>query len=186
MRAAQSQAANAASAAGTQAGQYESSAQAQQANLMPFLTKRLNAEHAYSPDQLNELLTAAGAGAGGATAGLTGQAELEAARTGNSAASTAALDAMARSRQQAGASQSEGVAAQDVEGARQNQQAAAGQLGSLYGVNTDAALKAMGIQNQDINTEIEAGKSGWLQNMTGMISALGNAASGAGALGFKI
>jgi hypothetical protein len=42
--------------------------------------------------------------------------------------------------------------------------------------STEAALKAMGIQTQDINAEIEAGKSGWFQNMTGLISALGKGA----------
>jgi len=33
-------------------------------------------------------------------------------------------------------------------------------------------LKAMGIQTGDINAQLEAGKSGWFQNLTGGLNAV--------------
>lgn len=182
MRAAQSQANNAATQAGNTAGEFQTSAQSENQSLTPFLQRELGTEHEFSPDQLNQLLTAAGAGTGGATGSLTSQAELEQARTRNSASNAPVLDAVARSAQQQMAKTSEGVAAQDVEGAKQLNQEAAGGLEKMYGVNTDAALKAMGLQNQDIQTEIDASKTGWMQNLTGLLGAL----NGAGAKGVTI
>ena len=182
MRAAQAQAKNVAGTAGTEQGQLFGEGQAIQSQLTPFLTRELTAQHSMSPTQINELLTAAGAGAGGATGAFTGQAELESARTRNTGGLTASLDAMARGRQQALAKGSEGIAAEDVQGALANRQAAAGELGEMGRADTSQALQALGLQNQAIGEEIQAGQSGWFQNLTGMIGALGKAAQGAGSV----
>lgn len=146
--------------------------------VQPFFQQEMKAQHGYTPGQTDELLTAAGAGTGGATGALTGEADLQAARTRNASGFTKSLDEMARDKQKALAGTSEGVAAQDVNLAKQeNQEGAQGEAG-LYGINNDAMLKSMGIQNQDINTQIEAGKSGWLQNMNQTLTAVGALASG--------
>lgn len=178
----QAQATQNAKTAGQTAAGYGSSASADSSAVTPFYTSELKAKHGFDPTQINELLTAAEAGAGGAAGSITGQAGLEAARTRNASGFTKSLDEAARDKDKALAASSEGIAGQDVMGAKElNQEGAAG-LQGLYGTNVNAQLKAMGQQNEDVNTAIEAGKSGWLQNMTGVIGALGSAAQGAGSV----
>ena len=185
-RAAAGQAGQAATQAAQVGGTEFEESQADKGIVRPKLTQWLNAEHLYSPDQLNQLLTAAGAGAGGATAGLTGEAELEGARTRNTGSSSALLDSLARGKQKSMASASEGIAAKDVTGAVQRQGTAAEGLKQMGDADTSAALKAMGIQSQDIQDEIEASKTGWFQNLTSLMKAFGDDASGAGAMGVKV
>lgn len=181
-RAASSRTKNAADTAETTAGNMGAEAGNEHAALTPFYTGEMNAKHSLDPNQINEMLTYAGAGAGGAASSITGEAGLTAARTRNASGFTKALDEAARDKSKAAAGLSEGVAAQDVMGAKQlNQEGAAG-LSGLYGEDVNGQMKAMGIQNQDINTEIEAGKSGWLQNMNSTIDTLSSAANGASKL----
>jgi hypothetical protein len=171
--------------AGSLAAQQGSQAQTAEGQLSPFYQNEMKAQHEFSPEQTGELLTNAMAGSGGATGALQGQAELEAARTRNPSGFTKALDEAARNQQKTAAATSEGIAAQDVLGAKQlNQQGAAGEAG-LFGENLKGQLGAMGQQTADENAAVEAGKSGWLQNMNQTISALGSAATGAGAMGYK-
>jgi hypothetical protein len=181
-RAAQAQASNAAQTAGDVGDTEFQQSQAEKGLVVPRLTEWMNAEHLYGPDALNQLLTAAGAGTGGATGALTAEAALQGARTRNTGMLSPEYDALARGKQQSMASASEKIASQDVTGAVARQQDSAKQLGGMADASTEAALKAMGIQTQDINAEIEAGKSGWFQNMTGLISALGKGAQGAGSV----
>lgn len=174
-RAASSAAKQAGAQAATTESQAGSNATAEHATLDPFYTKELNAEHGFDPTQTNEMLTYALGGSGGATGALNGQAELEAARTRNPSGFTKSLDEVSRNQSKAAAGASEGIAAQDVMGAKQlNQEGAAG-LQGLEGTDTNAMLGAMGQRTADINTQIEAGKSGWLQNMNSTIESLGKA-----------
>jgi hypothetical protein len=139
----------------------------------------MRAQHGFTPGQTNEMQTAGEAGAGGAIGGASGQLADQAARTRNASGFAKNLDEMARDRSKAAAGTSEGIAAEDVMGAKKlNQEGAAG-LGEMYGTDVNAQLKSMGQQNEDINTAIQAGKSGWLQNMTGVLGALGGDASAA-------
>jgi hypothetical protein len=105
---------------------------------------------------------------------------LQAARSRNPAGFTGALDDAARQRDKAAAGTSETVAANDAGLKQQQQQDAAKGLGGMYGDDTDAMLKSMGLQTGDINAETTAGSSGWLQNFTGVLNALGKGAQGAG------
>lgn len=182
MRSAQSQATNAATTAGDTASQYQSAGEALSASMNPILQRRATTEHGFTPDQLNELLTAAGAGTGGATGAFDEKAELEAARTGNTAGLSSQLDALARGKQQAMAGASEDIAGQDVMQAKQENTQALQEMGQLYGTDVDAAVKAMGVQTGDINAEIAANKTGWLQNMTELMQSLGQDAAGAGSI----
>jgi len=178
-RAAQAAAKNAAATAGGVAAGDQSAAGTEHSTLDPFFRREMSAEHLFTPGQTDELLTAAGAG-GGAVAGSEAAAlNRNAAATNNPSALTKSLQDVARDRMKSAAGSSEAIAGQDVLGAKQlNQQGAAGEAG-LFSTDTDAALKAMGLQNNAINTQIEAGKSGWLQNMNATISAL---TKGAGAM----
>lgn len=171
-RAANAAAKSAAGTAGQTASGYGSEASTEHSELAPFFVNEMNAKHGNTPEQTNELLTYAGAGTGGTLGSVTGQANLEAARTRNASGFTKALDEAARDKAKANAGMSEGIAAQDVLGAKKlNQEGAEGMAG-LYGTDVSGQLKAMGLENEDIGTEIEAGKSGWLQNMTGVMKAL--------------
>jgi hypothetical protein len=145
--------------------------------LSPFYTNEMNATHYFSPEQTGEMLNYALAGSGGAASSITGQAGLEAARTRNASGFTKSLDEAARERDKAAAGASEGIAAQDIMGTKElNQQGAAG-LSGLYGTDLGGQEKAMGLQTADINSAVEAGKSGWLQNMNDTIKAISGAVS---------
>lgn len=172
-RSAQSQGKTAASNAGSTAASEQGNANNAQASLTPFYKQEMNAQHLYTPDQTNELLGYAGAATGGTGATAMGEANSEAARTRNTSGFSSALDATARDRQRQLSEANLGVGAQDIMGAKQlNQEGAAGTAG-LNQLDTDAMLKSMGLQNQDINTQIDAGKSGWLQSLNQTLGSVG-------------
>lgn len=184
-RAAVNQATNLAGTAGTTAAQANSSAAGVNSTLNPFLTSELQHPQGFSQADTTSMLSAGQAGAGGATAGITGQANLEAARTRNAGGFGTALDAAARSRQQAAAGSSEGIAADNAKLKSTQQQDAANGLQGLYGTDSGNALKALGLQDQAIGTEADAGKAGWLQNATGILNSITGAGKSAAALGLK-
>jgi len=159
------------SAAGTAAGvgtQLGSTAAAEGAQLNPFMSREMQAEHMFDPTQLNELLTHAGLGAGAGAGALETQMQRQAATTGNAAAGAKSLDELARDRMKATAGASEGVAAQDVMGAQQLRQEGAGGMMGLYGENLKGQLAAMGQESADINAATNASKAGWMQNLEGL------------------
>jgi hypothetical protein len=178
-RAAQSQASQAAKTAGNVAAGYGGDASSIAGNLVPFLTQQMEHPQGYSQQDLGAMLTNAMGSAGGATAGLTGQAQLQAARTRNTSGFASALDEAARQRGKALSSTSAGIATQNADLKQRQQQQAANELQGLYGVDTGAQLKGMDIQNQDINSEIQAGKSGWLQNTLDILNTLSGAGNSA-------
>lgn len=181
-RSLQQSAQNNATAAGATAAGYGGAAAGIGSTLSPFYSQEMKAQHGFAPGQVNELLTAAEAGAGGAAGSITGQAGLEAARTRNASGFTKSLDEAARDKDKALAGASEGIAGEDVMAAKQlNQQGAAGEAG-LYGTDVGAQLKAMGQQNEDIGTAVQAGQTGWLQNMEGVLNTGANVAKGVSGL----
>jgi len=148
-----SDAASNAKTAGSTAAGYGSSAAGANAALTPFYKREMNAEHAYDPTQTGELLTAAESGVGAAAGDVAAKATGEAARTHNASGFTKSLDELARDKMKANAGVSEGVAAQDVLGAKQlNQQGAAGMQG-LYGTDVNGQMSAMGLQAKDTSME---------------------------------
>ena len=175
--AAAGKAADEASQTGEQLG---TEAQQSEAELQPFFSREMQAEHLYDPSQINELLTSAGAGIGGAAGSADEQMKREAELTGNPNAVSAGQQQLARDKMKTAAGVGEGVASQDVMGAKQlNQEGAAGMSG-LHGTDLKGQLEAMGQIAPDINAEVNANKTGWLQNAEGVIGTLGQAAGGAG------
>jgi len=168
-------------------GQYGSTAAGEGAQLNPFFSQEMRATHSLTPEQSDEMLTAAEAGAGGAFGGAEGQINRDAARTGNATSVTKSLDEMARDRAKVAAGTSEGIAAQDVAGAKQlNQEGAAGMQG-LYGTNVGAQLGAMKQSGEDLKN-LSAAQSqapSWLQGISNVTKGVGDIyslASGVGAL----
>lgn len=178
---AQSQDKTQAGEAGTVAGDYGNTAAAEGGQVDALAMRDINAQHSLDPTQMNELLTSAGAGIGGAMGAAQGEANREAARTHNASGFTKSLDEMARDKMKAGAGVGESAAAQDVAGTQALHQAGAGLLASKYGTDVGAQLKAMGQQNTDIQSEVAAGQAGWLQNAEGALktgTAIGGAIAG--------
>ena len=166
---------NQANQAGTVAGQFGSQAGTEGAALNPFFTQEMKAQHGLTPGQQNEMLTASEAGAGGALGGLGAGIQNNASRTGNATGVGKTLDEMARDRAKAAASSSEGIAAQDVGLAKQEQQQGAQGLAGLYGQNVQGQLGAMRQQSGDISaaSQMTASPFADLGNVLGVGGALG-------------
>jgi len=82
---------------------------------------------------------------------------------------------MARDRAKAAASSSEGIAAQDVGLAKQEQQQGAQGMQGLYGTNVSGQLNAMGQQGKDLQAASQMTSSPFadLGNVLGVGGALG-------------
>lgn len=164
MRSAVNQAQNVQSTDATNAANYGSNASNINAQLMPFLTSRLNNPQGYSQGDLGSMLANTLGSSGGATSGITGQGNLEAGRTRNAAGLSTALGDAARTRMKTNAGAAEGIASDNAT-LKQNQSSdAAKMLAGLYGTNTGAQSDAMNNRVGAINAETTAGQSGWLQN----------------------
>lgn len=160
------------------AATYGSEAQNIQSQLLPFYRGYMNESHGLTPEQQNEQLDYASAGAGGANAALSGQAALEGARTRNSNALTAALDAASRNRGQQMAKANQAVGMEDINLANQHHQQGAEGMAGLYGADTRTMLGEQGIQNDAIKDEVAANNTGWMQNLNGFLSAINGAGYG--------
>lgn len=147
------------------AGQFGGEASTEGATLNPFFAQEMRATHSLDPNQQNELLTHAEAGAGGAFGGAEGEMKANAARTGNATTLTKSLDEMARDKAKVAAGSSEGIAAQDVMGAQQLRQQGAQGMQGLYGTNTNAQLDAMKQSNTDVATEQATQGANWLSQL---------------------
>lgn len=172
MRAATGQAQGAATTAADTGANEGAAANGISANLTPFLTQELTHPQGYSQQDLTQQLNAGEAGAGGTTSGITGQAALQGARNRNPAGFTGALDSAARDRTKAAAATSEDIAAKDADVKQQQQQAGAKGLAGMYGEDTDAMLKSMGMVAPDVNSEVNASKTGWLQDAPQFVDLL--------------
>lgn len=171
-RSAQSSAGRAASNAGNAAAGYGSTASTIGSQLLPYYTQQLYHPAGMSQQDIGSQLAFGMGGAGGATSGITGQANLQAARSNNTAGFTSALDAAARDRAQAAAKTSEGIAARNANVKLQQQQDAGRGLSSLYGMSAGAQAREGDVQNQAIQDQIKAGQTGWLQNLEGIAGML--------------
>jgi len=177
LRQAQQEAEQAEQQASLASQQLSSEASAEHAQLTPFYQREMTAQHVYDPTQLHEMLTTAMAPVGAAEGAEKTEAKRLAATTGNAAGTSAALDASARAGMKTGAGVSEGIAAKDVEGALQMRQQGAQGMSGLYGEDLKGQLAAMGQESADINTEINASKTGWLQNVEGVLDTGANIAN---------
>jgi hypothetical protein len=165
LRNAVNQASNAYGQATDTAGTLGTEAQGIGANLTPFLTGEIEHPQGYSQQDQSGMLSAALGGAGGATSGITGLGNERAAASGNAGGLTAALDQAARSRGQAGAMGAENIAAKNAGVKQEEMQSGAKGLEDLYGADTSGMLNAMNQEHGDINSEVDASKTGWAQNL---------------------
>lgn len=160
------------------------------------LTPQLEAEAAnpqgYGDSAVAGMNTAVQQGTGGSTAGAVGQAGLDAERTGNRGAMQGALDESAREGQRTNADAALEIGSKNADLKQKQQQAGIAGLGQLYSQDSSDELNALNAENgstnagnQSINTELQAGNSGWFQNMTGFMNAIANDGKAAAGLGAK-
>lgn len=167
-----------ANTAGNVASGYGANGSTVNAQLLPFLTRELNNPTGFTQAQRGDMLTSAMSGAGGTTAGLQTQAGLEAARSRNPAAMSGALEEVARERDKANAGAAEGIEAKNADVQQAQQQNAAQGLGNLYGQDTNAQLKAMGLQNEDLNTAASTyGTGSWASDLGNLVGTVGKVGS---------
>lgn len=180
IRAATSAAKGAAETAAGTANTYGTEASDIGSMLIPELSREATNPQGLNPTDLNAMLVAGQEGAGGANAGIAGQANLTAARTRNSGALSAVLDEAARARSRASSSSALNVQGMNANLKEKQRQAGLSGLESVRGGDVNAQLKAEGLVPEDINAWTNASKAGWLQNTMGVLSGLSGMASSAG------
>lgn len=179
MRSASNQAGQAATTAADTGAGLGAAASGISSTLTPELTAELTHPQGYSQQDLSSMLSASEGGAGGATSAIEGKADQEAAQTHNAGGFQAVLDDAARQRTKAAAGASEQIAGTNANLKQTQRENAEQGLSKMYGTDTSGMLDATQQEQGDINAEVNANKTGWLQNATGIIDALGGAATGA-------
>lgn len=175
-RAIQGKAKGAASTASGIGGNYGLQANEIGSSLIPGLEREAQNPTGFTPTQKNNMLVASQEAVGGSGAGTTGAANLLAARTRNAGGFARALDENARQRMRQLSSNALGIENKDAEVGLDRQAQAQRMLSGLYGTDVSGQLRAMGLENEDLNTALQAGKSGWQQNAMGWIDSLAGAA----------
>jgi hypothetical protein len=172
MRGAQAQANAAEQNAGSTAAGYGAGAENISSVLEPFLQREMTTPGGISQQDQTAMLSASQAGAGGVAGGLATKANERASATGNASGVGASMDDIARQREQAAAQASSGIADENTKAKLNEQQEGASGLRGLYGTDVGAQLNAMGVQNNAIGQEVNAGSHGWFQNMTNLIASV--------------
>jgi hypothetical protein len=178
---------SAAKTATTTAGTLNNTAAGENAVISPVLNRQAQGGGGYTPTQTNNMLVAGEQGAGGANAGITGTANLEAARTHNAGNLSGVLDQAARQKQQTLSNNALTVQNKSADLANQQQQNALKDLSGLYGTNLNAATANARLVPEDINAATTAGTQSFggqfLQNFgkgLGQGAASGSAFAGGG------
>jgi len=140
--------------------------------LFPILKGEALNPQGFAPQDLNAMNTASQESVGGSTAGAVSEGNLQAARTRNAGGFAPALDEAARSGGRTLAKNAQDVQTKNAMLRESNRQAGIGGLGDLYGQNSRNMLSALGLGNQATENAINSGKTGWFQNMLGLINAL--------------
>lgn len=186
-RSAQKQAGQNVSTDKSLAGGFGTTASGIGSTLIPGLEREANNPTGFTPMQKNDQLVAGAEAAGGVNSGLKGTASLETARTKTAGGFAPALDEAARIKSRQLSSNALNVSGEDARLAQEKQRFAQGELGNLYGGLNEDQLKAMGLSDEAINTQLRAGQTGWQQNAMGWLNALkpsgGGGSSGAAAAG---
>jgi hypothetical protein len=161
---------------------YGANASAAYSQLMPQYTNMALNPQGLNPTEKADLSTASQQSTGGSTAGAVTQGNLNVARTGNAGGYQATLSDAVRQGMKQNSNNALAADTADIGlKEQQRQEGLAGENG-LYNSNLGAATGELNAENQSTNALTAAGQSGWLQNLTGIMNAAGNAAAGAGKL----
>lgn len=151
-------------------------------NLVPGLIRQANTPYGFTAQQRNNMLTSGAEAVGGANATATGEGRLAALRSRTAGGFAPALDEAARQKGRALSDVNLRVANEDTALANERQARAQQMLQGLYGTDTSNMLRAMGVQQGDLQNQLAAGRQGWLQNTEGVLNTISNMGkAGAGA-----
>ena len=163
MRSAVNQASDAYNQANNTSATLGGEGQAIGANVTPFLTQEMLHPQGLGQQGITAETSAALGGAGGAMSAFNGEAAQRAGASRNAGGFQAALDDASRQRMKAAAGASKGIQAQNENLKQTQQQEGAKGLQGMYGTDTSGMLESQGQEANDVNTEFNASKYGWLQ-----------------------
>ena len=146
-----------------------------------FFTNELNNPQGFSPQELAAMATSSEQSLGGSQAGALGAGNLLAARTGNNAGLTTAMDQSARNNAQQASTNALGIQNANTNLKNQQQQGGASGLAQLYGTNLQESLGALGLSNSAIQawTAADAQTTGAIEGpIEAAMGAAGSAAQG--------
>lgn len=134
----------------------------------------------YDPATLGAITNAGMGGVNAAFGDAGNQITRQAARTGNPAGVGGQLDALARSKGLASGQEAGNIQIQNADFANNQRMAGLNLLNSMYGTSggLEEGLYGQGVPAINAQT---AASPGWVQNMTGILSALGGLGGGVGA-----
>ena len=140
--------------------------------LAPAYTAEATNPQGYGKQSLADLTTSAEQSAGGALGTAVGAAKTGAAANRNAGSFAASSDLASRD-----ASKNLSNANLTVQNQNQNlknsqQQAGLSGLSGLQGEQNSDVLGSIGLENSSTNALVNAGNSGWFQNMLGLINAI--------------
>jgi len=141
-------------------------------NLTPFLQNQLQNPQGFGDQAVNEMKTNATEGAGGGEAAAQGLLSLNAERTRNNAGFSAAADKSARDAESNIMTANQGVDIANQKAKLDQQAQAASGLQGLFGTNIGAQTGNLNSANEGVNAEVNAGKTGWYQNLLSGINAV--------------
>lgn len=137
--------------------------------LEPQLSAEATNPQGYSPTDLNAMTTASQQAMGGSTAGITGQGNLQVARTRNSGGYGNELDQAARSAQQTQSQNDLGIQQANANLKQQQQQSGLSALQGLYGTNVGQQTSLLGLGPGTLGARAAGGS--WAQNTFAPVTA---------------
>lgn len=154
----------------------------------PVLEGDVNNPKGYSPQQLAYMSTASQQSLGGSTAGITGEANLEAARTRNAGGFQGVAGSAARASQRQLSQNALGIQKSQADVQLQQRDQAIKSLMSLYGIDENTALGYLGASTTALHDEnqshpnqeglLTAGT--FIKDLAGAASSASSAANGGG------
>lgn len=150
--------------------------------VIPGLERESTNPQGFAPTDVNNMLVAGGEAVGGANAGITGQANLEVARTRNAGGFASSLDEAARIKSRQLATNALDVSGRQAMEKEKQRQFSQTQLADLMKSDRADQLRAMGLSDEAIAQELAAGRQGWFQNFTSGTEALAKGAEAAAKL----
>ena len=174
-RSAQQQAKNNMTTANTVAGGAGSEAAGIAGTVIPGLERESVNPQGFAPTDVNNMLVAGGEAAGGANAGITGEANLATARTRNAGGFANALDEAARVKSRQLSTNALNVSGEQAREKEKQRQFAQTELSNIMQSDRANQLRAMGLSDEAIAEELKAGQQGWLQNVEGVVKTAADA-----------
>lgn len=164
------------------AGTYGDRASSTYNILTPTLNRMATNPQGFSPQTKANMLTSAKQSIGGSNSGIVGGSDLAAARTNNAGAFAPMATQAAHDATSALSDASLGVQNRDAMLQEQQRQEGLSGLQGMYGENVGAGESALGLSDQALQTQLAAGRQGWLQNTLGVIGTLNGSANAASGL----